>query len=620
LFNFRIGPLAQSVEQRTFNPWVVGSIPTGPTITPPRQREFTGQQDYYICVRSNGERTMTMVIILTGVFTTLAITPGIAYDPINLPKMLVLVTGSSMMIPGIMRAFSDLYRFGKYTLVFSISFLCTIVISMFLSDVPFAQQLWGVWGRSTGALSYFSFVILLLATAIVRMKSDMSLMRETFERLSYFITFYTLLQAGNLDPINWSQKMMVATLGNINFMSSFLGLATISMFSRVILEKITILAKIHYSLICFMNLFLIWFSGSIQGIAVFAAGAALTFTFSIRNKISLKAAVLAFFTFIIFGSVLFLGTLGLGPLSSMRQDTVLFRVDYWLAGLRMTVDNWLHGVGIDSYGDFYEQYRDVTAVKRTGPQRVSNTAHNIFLDVSSGAGIIALILFFALFLYAFKVIYDLIKRQILNVNDLAVASMFLGFFVFCMISINQIGVGIWGFIFLGYLHGISLQIHAESGQSRDRNSTRREYQGKKLKFVGETTVTAKIVISFFGLLGLVLSLPPNVTDAQMLNAVKGKNFAAMKEITSRTSSTTFHRNKYQLLLLDGNFETEAYEFARKEMQYNPRNDVSLRIVAYYEGAPRKLRVKALQLLRSRDPANLEFQTYIDGLLQSLKKS
>jgi hypothetical protein len=25
------GPLAQSVEQRTFNPWVVGSIPTGPT-------------------------------------------------------------------------------------------------------------------------------------------------------------------------------------------------------------------------------------------------------------------------------------------------------------------------------------------------------------------------------------------------------------------------------------------------------------------------------------------------------------------------------------------------------------------------------------------------------------
>jgi hypothetical protein len=65
-------------------------------------------------------------------------------------------------------------------------------------------------------------------------------------------------------------------------------------------------------------------------------------------------------------------------------------------------------------------------------------------------------------------------------------------------------------------------------------------------------------------------------------------------------------------------EAEAYAFARGEMFYNPRNDVSLRIVAYYEDAPRELRIQALQLLRNRDPANLEFQTYIDELLDSLK--
>jgi hypothetical protein len=28
-----LGPLAQSVEQQTFNLWVVGSIPTGPTVS-----------------------------------------------------------------------------------------------------------------------------------------------------------------------------------------------------------------------------------------------------------------------------------------------------------------------------------------------------------------------------------------------------------------------------------------------------------------------------------------------------------------------------------------------------------------------------------------------------------
>ena len=32
IFLYFVGPLAQSVEQRTFNPWVVGSSPTGPTL------------------------------------------------------------------------------------------------------------------------------------------------------------------------------------------------------------------------------------------------------------------------------------------------------------------------------------------------------------------------------------------------------------------------------------------------------------------------------------------------------------------------------------------------------------------------------------------------------------
>ena len=31
LAKFKVGPIAQSVEQRTFNPWVDGSSPSGPT-------------------------------------------------------------------------------------------------------------------------------------------------------------------------------------------------------------------------------------------------------------------------------------------------------------------------------------------------------------------------------------------------------------------------------------------------------------------------------------------------------------------------------------------------------------------------------------------------------------
>ena len=38
LFEQLEGPLAQLVEHRTFNPWVVGSIPTGPTLSAGQRR------------------------------------------------------------------------------------------------------------------------------------------------------------------------------------------------------------------------------------------------------------------------------------------------------------------------------------------------------------------------------------------------------------------------------------------------------------------------------------------------------------------------------------------------------------------------------------------------------
>ena len=42
LFQQLEGPLAQLVDHRTFNPWVVGSIPTGPTLQIPRNHTVPG--------------------------------------------------------------------------------------------------------------------------------------------------------------------------------------------------------------------------------------------------------------------------------------------------------------------------------------------------------------------------------------------------------------------------------------------------------------------------------------------------------------------------------------------------------------------------------------------------
>ena len=575
-------------------------------------------------VNASMSRFQPVVLIATPTITTLAITPFSSYDPINLPKMLVLVTGASLLLVTLLSSARSLVGINTLFVSLALTLVGALIIAFLRNPAPYAQQLWGVWGRSTGLLTYTAFVVVVLSTILFSFKSEERAFRQVFERLSYFITAYTLIQAGDIDPINWSQKAMVATLGNINFMSSFLGLASISFFSRLLLEKLPITSKAHYSILISINFFLIWLSESIQGVAVFAAGASIILAFTIRRNLDFKRVIYWLLAIIPVGAITFLGVAGLGPLSMLRQETVIFRRDYWLAGIVMTKENWLDGVGIDSYGDFYEQYRDLEAVVRTGPQRVTNTAHNIFLDVSSGAGVLAALAFFAMFALTISRIIKVLKRGEFDPSLAAFSGMFVGFVIFSLISINQIGVGVWGFVFMGYVIGAGARQELLSNNSLSKKDPKKEGSNKHpdaSRRIENSKVSRTLLFAvtlLVGVLGFFSVLISFRTDINMLAAVRAKDFESMKIVASRDSATTFHREKYMTLLLDAGRELEAYEFALSEYERNPRSGITLRVIAYTEQAPKELRVDALERLIERDPNNSELVTYARNLLNQLE--
>ncbi len=575
-------------------------------------------------VKSLMSRFEPVVLLATPTIATLAISPFSSYDPINLPKMLVLVTGASLLLVTLLASARSLVGINTLFVSLALALVVALMIAFLRNPAPYAQQLWGVWGRSTGLLTYIAFVIVLLSTMLFSFKSEGRTFRQVFERLSYFITAYTLIQAGDIDPINWSQKAMVATLGNINFMSSFLGLASISFFSRLLLEKLPITSKAHYSSLILINLFLIWLSESIQGVAVFAAGASTIIAFFIRRNSDFKRVIYWLLSIIPVGAISFLGVAGLGPLSILRQETVIYRRDYWLAGIDMTQENWLDGVGIDSYGDYYEQYRDLEAVVRTGPQRVTNTAHNIFLDVSSGAGVLAALAFFAMFALTIARIIKVLKGGEFDPSLAAFSGMFVGFVIFSSISINQIGVGIWGFVFMGYVIGAGARQELPSHNPLSKKDPEKEVSKKhpdasrKIENSKVSRTLLFVVTLLIGTLGFFSALIPFRTDISMLAAVRAKDFESMKIVASRDSATTFHREKYMTLLLDAGRELEAYQFALLEYERNPRSGITLRVIAYTEQAPKDLRIGALERLIERDPNNSELVTYARNLLKQLE--
>jgi O-antigen ligase len=522
------------------------------------------------------------VVAWTGVITTLAINPWLGYDPINLPKMLTMSTGAAFLLGWLILNLRSISKSQFLIFTLSVAFLLSLVFSYISNEAPWAQQLWGIWGRSTGLVSYVSFIVILLASAALSSSESMVITRRLFERLGYFITFYTLIQLLDLDPINWSQKIMIATLGNLNFMSSFLGLTSISYTARVLVEKSPIITKTFFLILTAVNIFLVAKSESIQGIGVYFAGITLLASFYIRRKISFAKAIWFLLTSSFVGFLSLLGTAGVGPLSGLRQDTVLFRLDYWRAGLNMLRANPLNGVGLDSYGDFYRQYRDLEAVTRTGPQRVTNTAHNIFLDIFAGAGVLAGTLFLLLMLVCLFAILMELKRNTAIPDFQVFGAMWSGFIVFCCISINQIGVGIWGFIFTGLIIGFMTKSKSEISSERvvpksqlitkNRKLESQKYFSKVIEGRGRAKGFWRIALSSaLSVAVFASSLLPNMADVRFMKSTRNPDSSEVLGMADVVGAQSFHIEQLIARLSKEGRTRESLELATSLAKSNPQS-------------------------------------------------
>jgi len=564
------------------------------------------------------EKFISNSIVFVGTLTTLAVAPAFTFDPINIPKMAALVLGTSVLLSYLLlnwRLLITFPRFLKYC--FSI-FVLGIVLNLFFAPSRFGLKFYGEWGRSTGALTYLAFAILMLATSVQLHQSRRTIVRN-FVRLSYFISGYTIIQYLELDPINWNSKEPFATLGNINFMSAFLGLVTVIMLNYVFSDQPRITERLHFGLWAIVNSVIIFSSGSIQGIAMILAGiSALSVLWLFENG-KRVLSILFSILILILGSILFLGTLGFGPSGKLLlQPSVLFRLDYWKAGISIFINFPILGTGMDSYGDFYREFRDSIAVERTGPQRVTNTAHNIFLDLLSGGGIFVGGSFLILFIFVVVQVHKLkIVTEKFKFEKQMYASTLISLAVFYNISIHQIGVGVWGFIILGLSIGLVSEVRnarfsrvSSSSTNDPKHLNSHKFLDKKKAKEGriveafESPVKMNILVTLiFFSLSLVILYPPVEANRLMLSALKENRVDLLQKSTQGVSGTTYSEDRYLDLLLDSNREKEAVAAATEIVKLNPRQYFAWTVLALASNSSQNEREKAASVLQRLDPKN-----------------
>jgi len=278
---------------------------------------------------------------------------------------------------------------------------------------------------------------------------------------------YSIIQYFGRDPAPWQNNFspILGFLGNPNFQSSFLGLFLVALCGKLFLKLKNPMHLLLMFLIIICTALLIFSSGSIQGIFVGAVGIASFGMYFLYAKKFLKTfwalSTSGIITFVLF----VFSVVGMGPLAPLlHKGTLAIRGDYWLAAFSMTTDNLLTGVGPDQFGTWYRFYRGQNAVTRVNAGVVTDSAHNGYLDFAANLGIIALMAYFVLLIYAIVSMGMYIKRHdSLDVTHATLVALFFSFQAQFLISPNQIGVVIWGWVFLGAIFGYA---HGETTQKK----------------------------------------------------------------------------------------------------------------------------------------------------------
>lgn len=509
---------------------------------------------------SVAKRISTFMVVV-GPLVTLAITPWFNYDPINLGKGLALSTitfaGFGLLLP-YLRDVQN--RLGKPLVYVSFFFLIALLAPLVFTDAPISQQVWGQFGRATGIVTYSSLIFLFLLSALTNTQDHYKKVVFSLIVTQSLMTAYCLLQLMKKDPIKWSAYSTFGTLGNVNFLSGFMGISVVVSLILSTNNSLKFSTRLALLILSVIDIYIVATTDSIQGLVALAVGVAVYLAF-----FTLKFGKIIFSSYMaIFAAALVSLVMALfdkGPLKSLiYQVTITFRADYMHAGLKMLFHHPFTGVGIDSYDDWYRSERGVISAFRTGLNRTANTAHNVILDLGSGGGFPLLLAYLSLLGFVVISIYRGIKNGLMrNAYFLALVCAWIAYQVQAAVSINQIGVGVWGWILGGAIIGYERLSKAESNNTisvaNSGDSRQKAKKVKQTKTGPNTPPPLAVMLSAIGLaIGFTLSYIPLKTDLDYRTASSQGRLDLMMNATSGFATNSFLiaqaneaalRNKYQ---------------------------------------------------------------------------
>jgi O-antigen ligase len=449
------------------------------------------------------------------------ISPWNSVDPVNLPKLFLLII-VGFIAGGYAVSRLDLLKTIRYRFIVTVAivFLIQLIVVFVTDDRDSYLKLYGTNGRNTGILAYVSLTFILVATALIASNFALRIYQITFLICGSIVGIYGIFQSIGMDVYEYNNAYasnVFGPFGNANFQSAFMGMVAALSLTTTVFSRSKIQVRTISFLIAVVAIYNITKSSD-QGFLILLVGfgTAIVLYFYHVRKI-LWSSILASLIFLS-GILVSLGIYNRGPLSTLIFDTSLqARTYYWQVARQAIVSNPLSGLGLDAYSDYYRRYR-TPEMAEFYKGVVSDSAHSIPLDIGAGGGLPLLLAYLGIVLLAMVSIYRVSKRLVtFNVTYASFVAAWVSYQIQSLISINQLGLGVWGWSLTGLL--IGYELNTREPKSRETSIKRSELTARQ-ELKSNQNFSPVLIL---GIIGIVVATPPYSTAGKFYKALQTQN-------------------------------------------------------------------------------------------------
>jgi O-antigen ligase len=551
-------------------------------------------------VNKAAEKTASLLILVGAPFVTVFLVTQAVTDPVNATKLAAAGgLGLGLLSLTLFFNFKVLLKENKLFLVLAVGFVLAGINAVMNSASPTTQNIYGSYGRNTGLVTYL--VLLAVSISALTFRD-----RDSFKRVIHALQIAGVINVAYCawvlafgDFISWNNPYgnILGLFGNPNFISAFLGIFISTVIALIAAPRTSLKVRLMGSLVALLAFYEVLASNAIQGIVVSAGGVAIVGFFAIRNY--LKSSIFSYLYVAAVtgvGIVAILGALQEGPFTFIYKTSVSLRGAYWNAGLTMGMDYPWTGVGMDAYGDWYRRARsEYAATVLPGPGVITNAAHNVVLDFFAYGGFPLLISYLGMLLLALVASVKMIRRS--KSYDATFVAMFAAWACYqvqSLISINQVGLALWGWILTGSL--IAYERVTRSGELEPVTKQRKT----------QSVVSPQLVAGLGIVVGVLIAVPPMNADMKWRSAIESKD--ATKVMAALDPAYLNPGDSQRLvqaaqLFASSNLMEQAHQIAIKATEFNPDSFDAWRVLYFLSNSTEEEKVLAVKNLKRLDPRN-----------------